>query len=186
MKVIWTSGVVVLLLVAVLVLVHQKSGHQTVTNSVRVSTRHTVTVSSNQGGNLPRDVLFRKRVELDETQLAALNVTFEEKLKPVIEKWCEAYAGHIPFRPEELSSDHFHSKISRGTSYCLYTFIIDGVTLSVEDVRGTVRVAYLNAPESKKLMQLPKGTPPDPSIPVTRDQVAKMLKLDSGRDFAPG
>jgi hypothetical protein len=45
--------------------------------------------------------------------------------------------------------------------------------------------AYLNSPASKKLMQLPHGERPDPKSPVAREDLAKMLKADSGTDFAP-
>lgn len=130
----------------------------------------------------PGGVFMARRTQLDAIQLAAVKEAFEERLKPAIQAWCKAYSGRVPFGPEDVTVDCLHGQVGRGT-FNLYTFMVNGVTLAVEDADSTADVSYLNAPASKKLMELPRGTPPDPSIPVTREELAEMLHLDSGRDF---
>ena len=121
---------------------------------------------------------------MSEAELAEVKAAFEQKLKPAVERWCKAYAGHVPFQPEALRVDTFSSAIGRGR-FCMYLFVLDGMTVAVEDSERGVLFNHLNTPASKKLVQLPHGTPPDPSMPVTRDEIAKMLKADSGIDFPP-
>src|ERR1022692_3812734 len=43
---------------------------------------------------------------------------FRERFKPALERWCNAYEGRIPFRPEDVTLDQFHSRLGRQ----MYTF----------------------------------------------------------------
>ena len=67
----------------------------------------------------------------------------------------------------------------------IYVFMMDGATLAIEDSGDFARVTYLNTPESKQLMALPSGAEPNPTVPVTQNELAAMLKADSGTDFSP-
>jgi hypothetical protein len=129
-------------------------------------------------------VMHIGRKDLSAEQFAAFKAKFEQRLKPVIAKWVKAYDGHIPFKAENLTADNLWGQISAGR-YNMYTFMVDGVTVCVEDARGEIRFAYISAPESQKLAQLPRGEMPNPAMPVTRDDVIQMLKSDSGIAFAP-
>jgi hypothetical protein len=129
-------------------------------------------------------VMHMSRKDMSAEQYAAFKAKFEQALRPVIAKWVKAYDGHIPFKPENLTADRLWGQISGG-SYNMYTFMVDGVTVCVEDARGKIRFSYISTPESQKLSQLPRGDLPTPEMPVTRDDVIQMLKSDSGIDFAP-
>src|SRR5205807_1379431 len=62
---------------------------------------------------------------------AALAKKFKDKFKPALTKWSNAYAGHIPFDPEEVTLDKFHSVLGQN----LYTFMVNGITLTFQDDR---------------------------------------------------
>jgi hypothetical protein len=119
---------------------------------------------------------------MSDAELAEFKATLEKKLKPAAERWCKAYAGHVPFRPEALTADAFSGAVGRGPR-CMYVFVLDGMTVGIEDADRGVLLTHLNTPASKKLVQLPQGTLPDPSMPVTREEIVSMLKADSGVDF---
>jgi hypothetical protein len=140
-----------------------------------------------QSANLPTQAagrVFRsRRVDLSEDDKLALRVLFQNKLKPALLNWSKAYHGHIPFNPDDLTSDNFADKIGRGT-YCQYVFVLNGITVGIEDANGATHVNYLNAPPSTQLMQLPHGAPPNTDLPVSRTELAEMLKRDSGKEFS--
>ena len=124
------------------------------------------------------------RGNMSDAELAEFNATFEKKLKPAVERWCMAYAGHVPFEAGALTMDTFSAAVGRGPR-CMYMFVLDGMTVGIEDADRGVLLTHLNTPNSKKLVQLPRGTVPDPSMPVTREEVARLLKVDSGVNFPP-
>jgi hypothetical protein len=158
-------------------------------NPIVVSTTNHFTdadARSNLQATAARMMSLRVRAsELDEQQRAEFQANFQKKYKPVIDKWCEAYQGHLPFAPENLTADKFVERIGRSASYFNYTFVLDGTTLCVEDSRNGVFVSYLNAPQAKQLMQLPKGQQPLPNTSVERQKITQMLTLDSGAQFKP-
>ena len=70
-------------------------------------------------------------------------------------------------------------------SFHIYTFMIDGITLSVRDCRGRVAVMYMFAPAAKQLMALPGGTRPKLDLPVNKGDIIRMVREDSGTEFKP-
>lgn len=129
---------------------------------------------------------FRSRAkELTEDERADLNSSFKTKLKPALEHWCGIYAGHVPFQADTLTTDQFYEKIGRPGSSSMFIFMLNGTTLGIEDLGNSARVSYLNTPDSKRLMDMPSGSKPDPTIPITRADLIQILKQDSGIDFSP-
>lgn len=136
-------------------------------------------------GQSGREIFDTKAAQLNQPQLAEFESTFNNKIKAALERWSQAYSGHLPFEPEKLSAQNLYGQIGRGTNYCVYTFMLNSSTLAVESVNGSMRVNYLNSPGSEKLLQLPNGEPINTSLSVTREQISSMLKADSGIDFPP-
>lgn len=123
--------------------------------------------------------------ELRADEKAAFAKEFVEKLKPAVERWCKTFAGHVPFRPEEVTSDKFRERFGDSPAFYDYGFVINGTTLSVVNYHGDVYVAYLMSPAATLLFQIPKNPEPPKPVSVTREEVLRLLKADSGRDFPP-
>lgn len=130
----------------------------------------------------PPEAIIRKRAGLTAAQLASYREAFTNRLYPAFDSWAKVYSGHIPFNPQLLTVDALVGELGRG-NYCMYTFMLDGVTLSIEDVKGVVHVSYLSSPEAKKLAVLPRGVPPNPELPLPRSEIERMASLDSGSRF---
>jgi len=129
--------------------------------------------------------------ELTDAEKQEFRAAFGGRLKPALVKWCQAYEGRIPFSAERVTLDSFAERIGRDAAHYEYVFVVDGVTLgireSASDSGGLTRVAYLNAPQSKQLMELPNGAgPPSFGLPITKEEVARMLRKESGVEFEPG
>lgn len=133
-----------------------------------------------------RNFGVRKAV-LTAEERADLEKKFTAKIKPAVEKWCRAYDGHVPFKPEDLTLDKFKEQIGRNAAFTVYTFMLDGIILCVRDSNGRVVVNYLNAPQAKQLLQLPSpgGTAPTMKMPVSRNDIIRMVKAESGTEFKP-
>jgi hypothetical protein len=118
---------------------------------------------------------------------AALEKKFAEKLKPAVEKWCSAYAGHVPFKPEDLTMNNFVERLGRKEKYMSYTFVLNGITISVRESSGQTVLHYIaSGPEMHSLNQLPNdGVSPSLNVPVTREEIIRMVKADSGVEFQP-
>jgi len=179
----WSRGAIILALAAAALLlfgrhlINRRASNEASAPSNPVA--ETQKLSTTNLSERPSGKVFRtSRTQLTEVEITALETVFAERLKPAFADWCDAYAGHVPFAPDALTTTNFFEKIGRGNS-AMYIFMVNGITFGIADVTGTAHVSYLNAPESKK------GTPPTTDIPVTRDQLAKMLKADSGIDFSP-
>jgi hypothetical protein len=113
---------------------------------------------------------------------------FEARYKPAIEKWAKAFEGHIPIDPKQVTADNFIERVGPNPSfYSEYVFVVDGITLGVEDSRGTARVDYLNAAhQTAKLAIVPDGSQaPITSAPVAREEITRMLEADGGVHYAP-
>ena len=123
--------------------------------------------------------------ELGTAAKADFEREFAEKLKPAVERWCKTYAGHVPFRPEEVTPDKFRERFGDSPAFYDYGFVINGTTLSVVDYHGEAFVAYLMSPAASLLLQIPKNPEPPKSVSVTREEVLRLLKADSGQDFPP-
>lgn len=133
----------------------------------------------------------RRAGEMTDAEKQEFRAAFEGRLKPALVKWCQTYEGRIPFSAERVTVGSFVERIGRDGAHYEYVFVVDGVTLgireSASDSGGLTRVAYLNAPQSKRLMELPSGAgPPSFDLPITKEEVARMLRKESGVEFEPG
>jgi hypothetical protein len=100
-------------------------------------------------------------------QWAELERKFQDKFKPALEHWCSAYAGRVPFKPEDVTLAQFHSRV--GTHG--YTFMVGRNTFTIDERNdGSAKVDYLMAEGAPKALNSlpPPGTMPDLSVPVTR------------------
>jgi len=129
-----------------------------------------------------RNFGVRKAV-LTAEEKAALAKKFTSEIKPAVDRWCKAFAGHVPFKAENLNLETFKEQLGRNSSFTIYTFMVDGITLCVRDSKGQVVVNYLNAPQAKQLMAMPTGAPPTLQLPVSRSEVIRMVKNESGTEF---
>jgi hypothetical protein len=116
-----------------------------------------------------------------------LEKKFAAKLKPAIERWCRSYAGHVPFNPEELTMESFKEELFPNTHFRIYTFVLNGTTVSVEDSeRRTVLNYVASGPQMHTLNQLPNdGRMPSLNMPVTREQIIELVKADTGVELQP-
>ncbi len=123
--------------------------------------------------------------ELRADEKADFEKKFVEKLKPAVERWCKTYEGHVPFRLEDVTPDKFRERFGDSPAFYDYGFVINGTTLSVVDYHGEVFVAYLMSPAAALLFQIPENPEPPKPVSVTREEVLRLLKADSGQDFPP-
>lgn len=128
---------------------------------------------------------FSKRTaDFTDEERAKLAKDFAERYKPVVEKWLKAYEGRIPFRLDDLTLDTFHSRFG---DYA-YTFMVGDITVTLHDSpKLGLKVFYLMTRQGiRQLNQIPgSGFVPDLSVPVTREEVIRMAKADSGVEFKP-
>ena len=122
--------------------------------------------------------------EFTSTEKEDLARLFRERLQPAITNWTAAYENHLPFRPEDITFENFHSRLGKN----LYTFMVGDTTLTITDTRdGAAHVFYLmtrsGATELNKLPSL--GTAPDLTVPVQKADVIRMVKADTGMTFLP-
>ena len=123
--------------------------------------------------------------EMSDGERAEFQEKFTTKLKPAVERWCKVYAGHTPFRPEDVTVDKLRTVTFPDSAAKGYGFVINGTTLCVEDDHGDVYVEYIMAPAGRQLDQLPKDAAPPAGVSITRQEVMRLLKADTGRDFPP-
>ena len=83
--------------------------------------------------------LTKRFAEFTPEEMADFTNKFEKKFKPAIERWCNIYAGRLPFRASDVSIDKFHSKMG---GY-LYTFMIGSTTFTIADTKNGARVFYM-------------------------------------------
>jgi hypothetical protein len=133
----------------------------------------------------PRRHLRVSADDLTSQEKAEFEKEFATKLKPAVERWCRVYAGRIPFRPEDVTAERLRERVGTDPDFYDYGFAIDGATLSVADNHGHVCVAYLMAPSAKALFQMPKNPPPPAEPSVTKQEILRLLKEDSGMEFPP-
>ncbi|EEF60454.1 hypothetical protein [Pedosphaera parvula] len=123
-----------------------------------------------------------KVADLTGAERAELAIHFKEKFKPAIEKWCKAYEGHVPFRPEDVSSEKFSERLENYS----YSFVIDGIKLTIHEINGVARVLEMETPAAKTLLQPRKeGTVPNVKVSITSDEVIRMVTADTGIEFKP-
>jgi hypothetical protein len=132
---------------------------------------------------VPRHNLTLRAVELTEAQRENLAKIFQDRLKPAVEEWCRVYSGRVPFRPEDVTLDKFHSRLGAN----LYTFMIGNTTLTIKDMGNQARVNYMMTRDGAGLLNSPPiaGAAPDLTMPVSRAEITSMLEADSGIQYPP-
>jgi hypothetical protein len=155
------------------------------TASAETAELASTTANEAHGGRSPRKIKH-KLSEFSADQKSGFVSNFEGKYRPAIARWCKAYEGHIPFTADSITPTNFVESIGRDASYSEYIFVVNGITLGVSESGDSVRVDYLNNPkQTQKTMDLPDGSqPPSIQLPVTKPEIVKMLKADTGREFA--
>ncbi len=125
-----------------------------------------------------------RAVDMSDLEKALFIKSFNEKLKPAIERWARVYAGRIPFQVEDVRIENFHSRLVGN----FYTFMIGDTTLTVADSNEGARVFYMMTRAGvKSLNSVPSsGAAPNLSMPVNRVEITSLLKADSGIDYPPG
>ena len=148
---------------------------QSVNNSVLVAkTNTTVTIRG-----------FTVRAsEFTQAEKKELATLFKVKFRPAITNWSAAYENHLPFRPDDVTFENFHSRLGKN----LYTFMVGDITLTIADSPdGAAHIFYLmtraGALELNKRPSL--GAAPNLSVPVQRQDVIRMVKADTGITFSP-
>lgn len=130
---------------------------------------------------------FKYRLtELSPEDRAAFAARFDQKHKPAIAGWCNAFKGHVPFEPDAVAVNNLAERIGVNDSYFEYVFVVDGITLGVRDQNGNVCVDYINNPaKTKQLAELHRlNKPPTVTMPLSRGEIIDMVKAESGRTFS--
>lgn len=126
---------------------------------------------------------FTKRLsDMSEAEKSRLAQRFEQEYKPAMVKWFDAYEGRIPFRPEDFTLETFHSRLGDN----MFTFMIGDTTFTIQDSpKLGVKISYLMTRRSaEELNSLPSPShTPNLVLPVTRDDIKRMVKSDTGADF---
>jgi hypothetical protein len=106
---------------------------------------------------------------------------FETRMKPAIAKWCKVYQGRIPFGPDDVTLDKFHSKVGG----FIYTFMLGDTTFSVYDGPQGTHVFYMMTKQASQELNNPGNgaTQHDISTPATRQEIIGLLTADSGIDY---
>lgn len=130
---------------------------------------------------------MKKATDFTIEEKAELAKKFREQLKPAVEKWINAYKGRVPFNLNDLTFDTFNNRIGRNSSFYVYSFVFNGITLTVEERNGKVKVNYLMVRKAAiAVNHLPqKGFVPNFSVPIKRADVIRMVEADSGVEFKP-
>lgn len=124
--------------------------------------------------------------EFNDAEKTEFASNFTNRYKPALEKWCDAFSGRVPFSPASVTTNNFAERIGTTPAYREYIFVVDGITLGIQDKNGVARVDYLNAPrETGKLTQLPQGEATIATTPISKDEVIKILATEGGVQFQP-
>lgn len=112
---------------------------------------------------------------------------FVTRYKPALVKWCDAFSGRVPISPDSVTTNNFVTRVGTRPVYREYIFVVDGITLGIQDSKGVARVDYLNAPkDTSKMTELPNGGgPPISTTPISKNEVVKILAAESGSQFTP-
>jgi len=137
---------------------------------------------------LPRNYNLLKTVraaDLSPAERAALEKNFNERYKPAAEKWIAAYENRVPFRTDDFTLDRFVERFGTKPSAYAYTFVWDGITLTIQDSDGNAKVFYMMTKKGARDLNEspPPGTQPNPATPLQREEVARMVKADVGVEF---
>lgn len=128
--------------------------------------------------------LAKRLSDMTEVEQAKLEKDFKERYKPTVEKWFKAYDERIPFSFDDLTLDKFHSCLG---GY-MYTFMVGDTTFTVQDSdKLGLKVSYLMVRQAAiDMNRLPKpGFIPNINVPITREEVIRMVKADCGIEYKP-
>jgi hypothetical protein len=117
----------------------------------------------------------------------AFRSNFVARYKPALIKWSESFSGRVPFSPDAVTPDNLAERVGRNAAYHDYIFVVDGITLGIQDAKGVASVDYLNDPnQTGKMSKLPNGgEAPISTAPISKDDVVKMLAAEGGTQFKP-
>jgi hypothetical protein len=109
-----------------------------------------------------------------------LEELFAERFKPAIDKWANAYKGHIPFDVSEINLSNFYA-VSAGC----YTFMIGSTTFVIYNSKDKAKVFYLMTKQgAHDFNSIPTdGKPRDLSVPITKEEVLPMAEADTGLHY---
>ena len=157
---------------------------ETTTNAVVAMTTNVPEYSRT---NAPKPPGIKTRFsDFTSEEQSAFTADFEKRYKPALQKWCDAFSGRVPLSPAAVTSANFAERIGRNAAYHEYVFVVDGITLGIEDRNGIARLDYLNNPhQTQKLTANPDGSQaPLTTSPVTREELQKMLAVEGGRQYS--
>jgi len=148
---------------------------------IALATKAPANVSSNAAFHVKVKTRYS---EFTDAEKAEFQTNFEKRYKPALSNWCNAYGNHVPFSQSSVIPDKLAERIGMNAAYHEYVFVVDGITLGIQDTKGIARVDYLNDPtQTKKMAMQPDGTAPLIVSPVPRGDVMTMLAVDSGNQF---
>lgn len=148
-------------------------------------------IATNGETTMPRQrtnrPLVLRAADMNANEKAALADLFSQNLKPALADWFAAYENRIPFALNEVTLDSFHSAVI-GSG--MYTFMIGDTTLTLIAPKATsqkAKVGYLMGRQAAlELNQSPtNGFVPNMNVPVSRADIIRMVKSDSGVAFSP-
>ncbi|MGA2246654.1 MAG: hypothetical protein ABSH48_16805 [Verrucomicrobiota bacterium] len=145
-------------------------------------------VRTNNMGFFPLEKVKTQWKYFTDAEKAEFQSNFVARYKPAFNKWCDAFPGRVPISPDEVTPDKFVERIGPTARYHDYIFVVNGITLGIEDKAGVgARVDYLNAPsQTRQLAMMPTGgQAPISTSPITRDEVIQMLNADGGEQYKP-
>ena len=124
----------------------------------------------------------KKAADMTAEEKEKLARAFNEKYKPTVRKWFEAYAERVPFNFDDFTLDKFHSRLG---DY-MYTFMIGDTTFTIQDSpKLGLKVSYLMTRRgAQDLNSVPSNDfVPDLTVPVVREEIIRMVRADSGVEF---
>ena len=127
-----------------------------------------------------------KKADMTDEQKKNLARMFTGKFLPALEHWSAAYSNRIPFDVAEVTLDKFHSALGSH----MFTFMLGSTTLTFVDSKdpaASAIVGYLMVRQAAVDMNnLPKpGFMPELNLPISTDEVLRMVKADLGVEFKP-
>jgi hypothetical protein len=134
-----------------------------------------------------RSKIKHRASEFTDQEKAAFAANFDQRYKPVVVRWCNTFAGHVPVAAEDVTAGSLVERIGKDSTYNEYIFVVHGITLGVRDSKGVAECDYLNDPQqTRKLAVLPQGDEhPVVTSPVTREEIMNLVEADGGTQFPP-
>ena len=115
-----------------------------------------------------------------------LSLKYNRKFLPALTNWFVSYENKIPFNVADVTLDKFHSTFGSR----MFTFMIGSTTLTFSlplDPNDDAKVSYLMVKQSALQMNATptSGFVPDLNARVTREEIIRMVKADTGIEFTP-